>query len=294
GEVGYEIKKRIRDEIGDWMTVNIGIGQNRWLAKVAAGFMKPDGLYIINRQNLELVYGLMSLTDLPYIKARNKLRLNKAGIYTPLEFLTAKEWVLTKEVFQSINGHLWYLKLRGYETEVEFGIRTVGRSYVLEHRTDDPEELATLLHKFSAKLARRLAKNNLAARGFSLSLRYASKTSHYGESQSDPHGWFLRHMFKTSVWRADQIFARAQWLFVKSPPNMTVAAIVLTSYGLEPAKTNQPYLWETKDERMDQVELALNEINDRYGELVVQPASVLASHNPMKDKIPFGTIRYFD
>jgi DNA polymerase-4 len=292
--IGYEIKRRIRDEIGDWMTVNVGIGQNRWLAKVAASFLKPDGLYVINRHNIELVYGMMSLTDLPYIKARNQLRLNNVGIYTPLDFLLAKEWTLTKEVFQSSNGHLWYLKLRGYETEVEFGIRTVGRSYVLEHRTNDPEELATLLHKFSAKVARRLAKNNFAARGFSLGLRYAYKTGHYEEADSTPRGWFLRHMFKTSVWRADQIFARAQWLFAQSPPNMTVAAITLTSYGLERARTNQPYLWETKDERMDRIEVAINEINDRYGELVVQPASVLASHNPMKDKIPFGTVRYFD
>jgi DNA polymerase-4 len=293
-DIGYEIKRRIRDEIGDWMTVNVGIGQNRWLAKVAASFMKPDGLYVIDRNNIEVVYGMMNLTDLPYIKARNQLRLNMAGIYTPLEFLRAPEWVLTKEVFQSINGHHWYLKLRGYETEVEYGIKTVGRSYVLEHRTNDPEELATLLHKFSGKVARRLRKNNLAARGLSLGLRYAQSHDHYTAGDNSRHGWFLRHMFKTPVWRADQIFARAQWLFAQSPPDMTVSAIVMTSYALSPATTDQPYLWETEDARMDRVEQAINEVNDRYGELVVQPASVLASHNPMKDKIPFGTIRYFD
>ena len=293
-EIGYEIKHRIRDEIGDWMTVNIGIGQNRWLAKVAAGFMKPDGLYIIDKDNLELVYGMMSLTELPYIKARNQLRLNMAGIYTPLEFLSAPEWILTKKVFRSINGHHWYLKLRGYETEVEFGIRTVGRSYVLERRTDDPEELATLLHKFSAKVARRLRKNELAARGLSLGLRYAQNDGYYTDTEDTPRGWFLRHMFKAPVWRADQLYARAQWLFAQSPPGIIVSAIVLTSYAVEPAKMDQPYLWETEDARLDRVEQAMNIINDRYGELVLQPASVMASHNPMKDKIPFGTIRYFD
>lgn len=293
-DIGREIKKRIRDELGDWMTVNIGIGQNRWLAKVAAGFMKPDGLYVINKDNLELVYGMMSLTDLPYIKARNQLRLNMAGISTPLEFLAACEWTLTKEVFQSINGHHWYLKLRGYETEVEFGIRTVGRSYVLEHRTNDPEELMALLYKFSGKVARRLRKNELGARGLSLGLRYAQVGNYHSGEDSGPGGWFLRHMFKTPVWRADQIFVRAQWLFAQSPPGMTVAAMVLTAYAVEPAKNDQPYLWETEDARLDRVEQAMNTINDRYGELVIQPASVMSSRNPMKDKIPFGTVRYFD
>lgn len=292
--IGYEIKARIKEEIGEWMTVNVGIGQNRWLAKVAAGFMKPDGLYVIDKHNLELVYGMMRLTDLPYIKARNQLRLNMADIYTPLDFLAAPEWVLIKQVFQSINGHHWYLKLRGYETEVEFGIKTVGRSYVLEHRTDDPEEIATLLYKFSAKIARRLRKNKLAARGLSLSLRYAQKQNHYTVGDNSNTGWFLRHMFKTPVWRADQIFARAQWLFAQSPVDMTVSAIVVTSYGAEPAGTDQPYLWETFDSRLDRVEQAMNLVNDRYGELTLQPASILASRNPMKDKIPFGTIRYFN
>lgn len=293
-DIGYEIKQRIKEELGDYMTVNVGIGQNRWLAKVAAGFMKPDGLYLIDKYNLELVYGMMQLTSLPYIKARNQLRLNMANIYTPLEFLAAPEWVLIKEVFQSINGHHWFLKLRGYETEVEFGIKTVGRSYVLEHRTNDPEEIATLLYKFSAKVARRLRKNNLAARGLSLSLRYVQKQDHYTIGDNSNTAWFLRHMFKTTVWRADQIFARAQWLFAQSVVGMEVSAIMMTSYGLEPAGMDQPYLWETFDARLDRVEHAMNLVNDRYGELTVQTASVFSSHNPMTDKIPFGTVRYFD
>ena len=31
-EIGYEIKQRVKDEIGDWMRINIGIGTNRFLA----------------------------------------------------------------------------------------------------------------------------------------------------------------------------------------------------------------------------------------------------------------------
>jgi DNA polymerase-4 len=104
-DIGYEIKQRVREEVGDYMKVNVGIGQNRWLAKVAAGFMKPDGLYQIDQDNLEAVYGVMDLMELPYIKRRNKLRLNEAGIYTPLEFFWASEATLSKQVFRSINGH---------------------------------------------------------------------------------------------------------------------------------------------------------------------------------------------
>lgn len=294
-DIALEIKQRIREEVGDYMTVNIGIAPNRWLAKVAAGFMKPDGLFTIDAQNLEAVYGMMRLVELPYIKRRMERRLQEAGIFTPLDFYHAPEWVLSKQVFRSVNGHHWYLKLRGYETEVEFGIRTVGRSYVLEHRTSDPEEMATLLYKASAKVARRLRKNNLAARGFLLWLGYAQEPR-WGQRRAwgGPRGWRERQMYHTAVWRADQLYARALDLYRRSPRGQVVAQLVMTAYELEPVRRQQLYLWESEDARYDRIEDAVNAVNDRYGELKLIPASIWRSKNPMKDKIPFGTVRYFD
>jgi DNA polymerase-4 len=295
-DIGREIKQRVREEVGDYMTVNVGIGQNRWLAKVGASFMKPDGLFQIDRDNLEMTYGMMDLMDLPYIAKKNKIRLNDAGIYTPLDFFRAPEMVLRKQVFKSINGHHWYLKLRGYETEVEFGIRTVGRSYVLEHRTADPEEIATLLYKSCVKVARRLRKNNLAARGMMLWFGYArSPLGQQGPGRKQPRlAWFERRMYKTAVRRADQLYWRAMDLFRDSPQGEVLAQLAITAYEVEPARTEQLFLYESEDARQERIEDAINAVNDRYGELTLLPASVAKSKNPMKDKIPFGTVRYFN
>jgi DNA polymerase-4 len=290
-DIAGEIKQRVKDEVGDYMTVNIGIAQNRWLAKVAAGFMKPDGLYVISRDNLEVTYAMLDLLDLPYIKYRNRARLWEAGIYTPLDFYHAPEPVLTKQVFKSINGHHWYLKLRGYETEVEFGIRTVGRSYVLEHRTADPAELAALFYKSSVKLARRLAKNQLAARGLSLALGYASETDPSGRRRHPR--WHERQMCKTAVRRGDELYLRCLDLFNRSPQGQVVTSLMITGYSLEPVKSDQPNLFEDDHVKRERLEDAINQVNDRYGELMLAPATVVKSKNPMKDKIPFGSIRYF-
>ncbi len=294
-DIGREIKQRVREEVGEYMTVNVGIGPNRWLAKVAAGFMKPDGLYVIDHKNLEAVYGLMKLVELPYIKRRMERRLNDVGIFTPLEFYQASEAVLAKQVFRSVNGHHWYLKLRGYETEVEYGIRTVGRSYVLEHRTADPEELAMLLHKAATKVARRLHRNKLAARGFSLWLGYVREPEDgVRRGFGGPKGWHERRMYPVAVHRADQLYARALDLFARSPQGTVVSGLYMTAYELEPARLDQLYLWESEDARADRIEAVVNAVNDRYGELQVAPAAVMSGKNPMRDKIPFGTVRYFD
>ena len=55
-EIGLEIKKKIKQRLGEWVTVNIGIGTNRFLAKYAAGFGKPDGMLLIDHANIRKWY----------------------------------------------------------------------------------------------------------------------------------------------------------------------------------------------------------------------------------------------
>jgi DNA polymerase-4 len=85
-QIGQEIKDRMQAEIGDWLTCNVGIGTNRFLAKLAAGLHKPDGLDVVTHENLREVYSGLDLLDLCGINTRNKVRLVMAGIYTPVDF----------------------------------------------------------------------------------------------------------------------------------------------------------------------------------------------------------------
>jgi DNA polymerase-4 len=284
-DIAAEIKQRIREEIGDYMTVNIGIGQNRWAAKLGASFMKPNGLYTIDASSVEAVYGCLRLEEFPYIARKLRTTLNQNNIYSPLEFYRAPEVQLTRQVFKSINGHHWYLKLRGYETEVESEVRTVGRDYVLEYRTSDRRELATLLHKAADKVARRLARNNLAARGLLMQFGYDDEAI---------SGWRGRRMYGTAARRGDQLYMRALQLYDESPQNTRVKHITMTAYAVEPCRHDQLTLYDDGHARQERIEDAINTVNNKYGERVLMPAAVLASKNEMKDKIPFGTIRYFE
>src|SRR5436309_6815740 len=85
-DLGREIKKRFRKEIGEWMSCNIGVGTNRFLAKLAASLHKPDGLDVIDHTNILDVYKRVSLLDLNGINTRFQARLNAYGIFTPTEF----------------------------------------------------------------------------------------------------------------------------------------------------------------------------------------------------------------
>ena len=55
-EVGLKIKKEIKNKLGEWITVSIGIGANLFLAKIASNLKKPDGLFEINENNFLKIY----------------------------------------------------------------------------------------------------------------------------------------------------------------------------------------------------------------------------------------------
>jgi DNA polymerase IV len=155
-DIGQEIKQRFKKEIGEWMVCSIGISTNRFLAKLAASLKKPDGLETIDHTNVLSVYAQVSLLDLNGINTRNEARLNASGIFTPMEFLQAPLETLKRQVFQSILGYYWYLRLRGYEIDqVDFGRKSFGNTYALGKQTNDPKELSKHL-KHNWQLARNI------------------------------------------------------------------------------------------------------------------------------------------
>jgi DNA polymerase IV len=97
-EIGREIKRRFREEIGEWMSCSIGIGTNRFLAKLAASLKKPDGLETIDHTNALSVYNRVGLLNLSGINTRYQARLNACGIFTPREFFQASLDTLKKQV----------------------------------------------------------------------------------------------------------------------------------------------------------------------------------------------------
>lgn len=296
--IGYEIKARVKEELGEWMTVNVGIAPNWFLAKLAASLHKPDGLDIIDATSVEGVYLTSRLMDLNGINTRFRDRLLTHGIATPYEFLQASEQLLTKQVFRSINGRHWYSRLRGYEVDdLTFGMRQVGKQYVLHQRTADAEELGQILYKLCYYVSRRLRKYDLAARGMLLSLRY-SRPERQGwldyEADTVPElpRWWLRHCFAAPASSLADIYRRAVWLLGESPPGLTVSQITITTYQLYPCQAEQMSLYETALQRDERVDRALQSVNDRYGELTLVPARLIGTEAYVPDKIAFGSTRY--
>ena len=290
--IGYEIKKRLKNEVGCWMRCNIGIAPNRFLAKTAASLHKPDGLDIIDHKNLRKTLSDLKLTDLTGIAERNEARLNTRGIYTPLQFLDAPADLLKRHVFKSVCGEDWYKRLRGWEVDdYESSVKTVGRQFVLDDMQPSEETLRSRLAYLCETTAMKLRYKGLCARGIYIYLLYAG-----GDS------WYERRMFKSTFFSNAEVYRRATLLFNRRPvPDGSgrrphgdwVRMIAVSCYALEPSNMSQVSLLDEVNREVWLTQ-AVDEINSQFGEFTVTYASSLNAKDVVRQKIPFGSTRYFE
>lgn len=279
-EIGLEIKQRLRDEVGNYMRCNVGIGTNRFLAKTAAGLHKPDGLDVITHENLRAVLGSLKLTDLTGIASHNEHRLNGVGIYTPLEFLDADPVTLRKMVFKSIVGEQWHQRLRGWEVDdVTHDIKTVGRQYVLEERGLPLHQIAKRLHNLCESVGSRLRSQDLVARGVSIYVK-----------TDDRQYWHTRHMAQLPFYSDQAIYAQACSLLYGAPAG--IREIGVSCYELSRDTDPQLSLFGDQVARDRAVTEAVDVINHRFGERTIHSADTLETQKIVKQKIPFGSTRY--
>ena len=282
-EIGYEIKQRLKDEVGCWMKINVGIGPNRFLAKQAAGWHKPNGLDTLDKTNLINYYKGIELTDLSGIALHYQARLNAAGIFTVLDFLKANPDFLHRQVFHSVVGRQWHQRLRGYEVDdTPAKLGQVGRQWVLGKSSRDDSYILPAFQYLCQTTGQKLRFNNVDARGVMVGLHLQS-----GEY------WFKRKMHGSSFYTDQEVYRRALYLINQRPKSEAVIQISITCYELSPSARSQISLLDSTN-RAEWLTQAVDEVNDKYGNFVICTANSIAGKSLVKQKIPFGSTRYFE
>lgn len=274
-----EIKQRIRGEIGEWMTVSIGISVNRYLAKIASELHKPDGLDVIDSESIAKILSVMRLEDLTGIKAGYGGRLRSCGITTPIELYgaTQKELVYA---FRSIVGYQWWMWMHGWETgpntKIESDQKSFGQSHALfvPYVTTD-SKLHQILCQLSGKMARRMREAGFVAGGIHVSALY-----------SDHSFWHHGKLLRRSLFTDRDIFEAARHELLQAPEK-PVRLIAVSCFNLIPVGNMQSDLFG-EDESKRKVTTAIDEICARWGTETIIPARMLAMERKVLDRISFG------
>jgi DNA polymerase-4 len=276
--LGEEIKGRIKKEIGEWLTVSIGFGPSTFLAKMAAGLKKPDGLEVIDKSNYREIYEKLELTDLCGINTRLALRLNLIGIKTITQMFEATPQKL-KEAFRSVAASYWYLRLRGQEVDVpDQPIKSFGHTYSLPERLSTTAEWMGVLAKLSEKASFRMRKNGSMANALTVvvSFRdgdYFKKTIRLNKSDGD--FGMVGKLVEICLAEAPQKVAR----------NLSI-----TYHNLSRKNNEQEELISEVFKREKAI-VAMDKLKEKWGEWIIKPARMTGEIDSAPDAISFGNIR---
>lgn len=177
-EIGAEIRRRVRAEIG--LPISVGIARTKFLAKVASGQAKPDGMIEVlpadeltwlHRLGVRVMWGVGPVTE----RALDELGVSTVGdlAATPLPALQAR-------LGRHTAAHLVALAHNQDPRPVVTSHRgkSVGAQSALGAGTRDLTELSAVLLGLSDRVARRLRRKDLAARTITIRARSVDMASH--------------------------------------------------------------------------------------------------------------------
>ena len=147
-KLACEIKDRIREELG--FTVNIGIGSNKLLAKMASDFEKPDKVHTLFPTEIPTKMWPLPVRDLLFLGKASEQKLIKAGIKTIGEMARYPETEIQRLLGEK-TGHQLYEYANGRDDSPVRGEREEAKGYSAETTTE--EDIVTYEQAFSLLLA---------------------------------------------------------------------------------------------------------------------------------------------
>jgi DNA polymerase-4 len=174
--VAKALKARIREETG--LTASAGVAPNKFLAKIASGWKKPDGLTVIAPERVEKFLQQLPVEALWGVGPVTAKKLRAVGVERLVDVRTADEEQLRRAV-GSLAG--WIARLsrgddpRRVVPDRPWKSRSCETTY--SEDLDDPGEIRREIERFARETAAMLIRKNLRARTVTIKVRYADFTT---------------------------------------------------------------------------------------------------------------------
>ena len=105
-DIARQIKNRIRSELG--LVASVGVAPNKFLAKLASDFGKPDGFVVLPSAKVTEFLTPLPVSRIWGVGAKGEKRLHDLGIRTIGQIAALPEQVLSDQ-FGEMGRHIWRL-----------------------------------------------------------------------------------------------------------------------------------------------------------------------------------------
>jgi DNA polymerase IV len=274
-EIAARLRRRVRQEVG--LPITVGVARTKFLAKVASGVGKPDGLLVVPPDGeLEFLHPL-PVERLWGVGDATAERLHDAGLRTVRDVADVSERSLVELLGRAAGRHLHALALGRdpRRVEVRKRRRSIGAQHALGRRSRTPEAVDASLVALVDRVTGRLRKADRVARTIVLRLRFAD---------------FARatrsHTLREATDRTETVLVAARALLDAAGPLIQQRGITLVGVALsnlEDSGSGQLPL----DDRTAVLDSTLDELRERFGAEAITRAVLLdREEHPRLPQLP--------
>ena len=263
--IGTRIKAAVKDATG--LTASVGISGTRYVAKVASGFRKPDGLTIVPPMEMREWLAPLAVSNLWGSGPKTTERLKGLGFETIGQVARADPTTLDRSL--GVLGRRFFALANGVDPREVVGsrrARSVGSERTLNVDISARDDIAGHLRLAADTVAHRLRRSNRLARGVRIKL----KTTDF------------RIVTRQSVLAEPSdvgavLFVKATSLLDEIGESGPFRLVGLAAYDLSAAVTPGPQagLLPPAGNRERRLETTIDALADRFGRGVVQRAGDL-------------------
>jgi DNA polymerase-4 len=267
-EIAVRLRRRVLDEVG--LPITVGVARTKFLAKVASGVAKPDGLLVVPPDGeLDFLHPLPveRLWGVGQVTAR---KLHERGITTVRQVAQLPETELVSMLGRASGRHLHALAHNRDPRRVRVGRRrrSMGAQRALGRGPKTPETLDASLVALVDRLARRLRAARRVCRTVVLRLRFR-----------DFSRATRSHTLAEATAHTQTILVTARELLATAMPLVERQGITLIGVTLGNLENDDAVQLALPLDRQRALDATIDDVRDRFGSTAITRA-VLIGRDP--------------
>jgi DNA polymerase IV len=264
-EIATRLRARVLDEIG--LPITVGIARTKFLAKVASGVAKPDGLLrVAPDAELEFLHPL-PVERLWGVGHKTAAKLHERGITTVGQVARLGETALVSMLGRGSGRHLHALAHNRDPRRVRTGQRrrSMGSQRALGRRTPkSPADLDATLVAIVDRLSGRLRAARRVCRTVMLRLRFA-----------DFSRATRSHTLNEATAHTQTILVTARELLVAALPMIEQQGITLVGISLGNLENDDAIQLALPLDRQRAIDATVDDVRDKFGSTAITRAVLL-------------------
>ncbi len=264
-EIAVRLRREVRERVG--LPITVGVARTKFLAKVASGVAKPDGLLVVEPEGELRFLHPLPVERLWGVGPVTAAKLNDRGITTVGEVARVPVQALIAMLGAASGRHLHALAHNRDPRPVQVGRRrrSIGSQHALGQAKRSPDEIDAMVVGIVDRVTRRMRTAGRVGRTIVLRLRF-----------EDFSRATRSHTLPRATARTETVLAAVRWLLSSVRPLIEAQGLTLVGVSIgnldDDGAIQLPLPFDRDDAALDTV---LDEVRHRFGSAAVTRAVLL-------------------